>query len=78
MSSLHERFFRRNRLGNFVPRGPKARKYSLIGLAVILALGALGLFLLTNGFGLAGQVILGGLVVAIIIYNGFVSTRSDL
>jgi len=33
---------------------------------------------LTTGHVLLGQIILGALVVAIVIYNGFVSTRSDI
>ena len=78
MSSFHERFFRRNRLGQFYPRGPKARRYALVGLVGFLVFGGLGLFLLSSGQWLAGQIVLGALVVFILIYNGFVSTRSDL
>ena len=78
MSSFHERFFRKNQWGHFMPRGPKALKYSLIGVTIFLGLLAGGLFLLSSGRELAGQIVLGALVVFILIYNGFVSTRSDL
>jgi hypothetical protein len=78
VSSFHERFFRKNRFGHFYPRGPKARRYALAGLVGFLVLGGLGLILLTSGQWLAGQIVLGALVVFILIYNGFVSTRSDL
>lgn len=78
MTSFHERFFRKNRLGQFYPRGPKARPYAFFGLVGFLVLGGLGLFLLTSGQWLGGQIVLGALVIVILIYNGFVSTRSDL
>ena len=78
MTSFHDRFFRRNRLGQFMPRGPKALKYSLIGGAGFLVLLASGIFLLSSGRELAGQIVLGALVAFILLYNGFVSTRSDL
>ena len=78
MSSFHERFFRKNRLGQFMPRGPKARKYSLAGVAIFLGLLGGGLYLLTSGHDLAGQIVLGIGLVFILIYNGFVLTRSDL
>ena len=78
MSSFHERVFRKNRWGHFYPRGPKARRYALAGLFGFLVFGGLGMTLLTSGRELAGQIVLGVLVVFILIYNGFVSTRSDL
>ena len=61
-----------------MPRGPKALKYSLIGGTIFLGLLGTGVFLLSSGRDLAGQIVLGALVVFILIYNGFVSTRSDL
>jgi len=78
VTSLHEHVFRKNRLGQFMPRGPKARKYGLPALAAVLVVGGVGLVLLTTGHRLAGQIVLGGLVVLLVVYNGFVSTRSDL
>ncbi|MFN3836193.1 MAG: hypothetical protein ACK4MI_00615 [Brevundimonas sp.] len=77
MTSFHQRFFNR-RLTGFYSKGPKARRFSLIGLGIFLALGVTGLALLFNGQKTLGQIILGALVILIIAYNGFVSTRSDL
>ena len=77
MTSFHERFFKRRPSG-FYPKGPKARRFALVGLIIFIAVLAVGLVMMSNGHRLIGQVILGGLVVAMIIYNGFVSTRSDL
>jgi hypothetical protein len=78
MSSFHERFFRKGRSGQFLPRGTKAIRYTAVGVAAFVVIGGTGMFLLTSGRKLAGQVVLGALVVAILIYNGFVLTRSDL
>lgn len=36
------------------------------------------MILMSSGHSLLGQIILGALFVALLIYNGFVSTRSDL
>lgn len=77
MTSFHQRFFNR-RLTGFYSKGPKARRFGLIGLGVFLTLGATGLALLFNGQKTFGQIILGALAILIIAYNGFVSTRSDL
>lgn len=77
MSSLHERAFRKNRWGQFVGRTAKARRYGLIGLVALLATGGTGLFLMTSGNPLPGQILIGASVLAIVIYNGFRATRSD-
>jgi hypothetical protein len=78
VSSFHERFFRKDRLGQFYPRGPKARRSAYIGLAVLIGLGGIGIALLLSGQRMAGQVVLGGLLFVLVVYNGFMSTRSDL